>query len=151
MPGVRPITPKAMTNAPLRVEQVMTRQVITLTRDHSVQEAITLVVRNALHHLVVVNTAGHLVGVLSDRDLLRSMIRQTNAASVTLEELLAHEPIVINAEAPLSQAINLLLTHRIHCLPVQAEEGHVVGVITSTDLLRAFQSVLEGVEVGPAR
>ncbi|MBI3301563.1 MAG: CBS domain-containing protein [Deltaproteobacteria bacterium] len=129
-----------------RVEEVMTREVVTLSPGHSFQEAITLVARHRFRHLLVVNENRHIAGVVSDRDLLRFMIREPHWDAATVAEVMKADPVTVRPDAPLSTAIAEMLTRRINCLPVVDEEGRVRGILTSTDLLRAFQKMQEWIE-----
>ncbi len=63
------------------------------------------------------------------------MTRST--AVLTVGEVMALEPIVIRADAPLSEAVALLEKHHIHGVPVVDATGTLVGVLSQTDLLRA--------------
>lgn len=55
----------------------------------------------------------------------------------TVGALMTRDPIVVEAEAPIGEALRLLDTHRIHGLPVVDVAGSVVGVVSQTDMLRA--------------
>jgi CBS domain-containing protein len=132
--------------APTRVDEVMTREVVTLAPDHSFQEAITLVARHRFRHLLVVNADRRLAGVISDRDLLRFMIRNTHRESSTVADVMKNDPITVRPESSLSAAIAEMLTRRINCLPVVDAEGRLAGILTSTDLLRDFQKIQEQIE-----
>jgi CBS domain-containing protein len=131
---------------PTHVEEVMTREVVTLSPNHSFQEAITLVARHRFRHLLVVDTAGRLAGVLSDRDLLRFMIREPHWDEATVAEVMKTDPVTVQCDTRLSTATTEMLSRRINCLPVVDEEGRVRGILTSTDLLKAFQQVQEFIE-----
>ncbi len=58
-------------------------------------------------------------------------------AGLTVGDVMALEPIVIRADAPLGEAVALLERHHIHGLPVVDASGTLVGVLSQTDLLRA--------------
>jgi acetoin utilization protein AcuB len=131
---------------PTRVEEVMTREVVALAPDHSFQEAITLVARHRFRHLLVVNANQHLAGVISDRDLLRFMIREPRWDTATVADVMKTDPITVPPETSISTAISTMLTRRINCLPVVDETGRLVGILTSTDLLRAFHVMQEKIE-----
>jgi CBS domain-containing protein len=55
----------------------------------------------------------------------------------TVGELMHRDPVVVAADAPLSEAARLLDEHRVHGLPVVDAEGALVGVVSQTDLVRA--------------
>lgn len=139
---------------PTCVAEVMTRNVITTAPDHSVQEAITLVARHRFRHLLVVAEEHRLVGVISDRDLLRFMIRDPQWGEAAVAEVMRTNPVTVSPQTPLSTAIAEMLTRRINCLPVVNAETQVLGILTSTDLLKTLHQIQEwieqinGVEVG---
>ena len=146
-PDLRGLTKAdVITAAPTRVEEVMTREVVTLSPEHSFQDALALIARHRFRHLLVVDTDGGLAGVLSDRDLLRFMSRESHAATATVAEVMKSQPVTVRPETPLSTAIAEMLARRINCLPVVDKEGRVAGIVTSTDLLQAFQQVQEWIE-----
>ncbi len=141
-----PTQAKGAAAAPTRIDAVMTRAVITLSPEQSFQEAISLIARHRFRHLLVVDTESRLAGVISDRDLLRFMIREPHWNSTTVAEVMRPHPVTVRPETPLSTAIAEMLTRHINCLPVVDGEGRVCGILTSTDLLRTFQQVQERIE-----
>ena len=62
---------------------------------------------------------------------------RTQERSITVGDLMAEEPIVVRADAPLSEAAHLIDEYDISGLPVIAEAGDLLGVISETDLVRA--------------
>ncbi|MGE0682695.1 MAG: HPP family protein [Candidatus Binatia bacterium] len=129
-----------------KVAEVMTRDVIATAPDHSVQEAITLVARHRFRHLLVVMGDQRLAGVISDRDLLRFMIREPQWGTAAVAEIMKADPITVNPDTPLSAAVAEMLNRRINCLPVVDADNRVVGILTSTDLLRALHKLQEWIE-----
>lgn len=132
--------------APTRIDEVMTCAVVTLSPEQSFQEALSLIARHRFRHLLVVDTESRLAGVISDRDLLRFMIREPHWDSTPVAEVMRAHPVTVRPETPLSTAIAEMLTRQINCLPVVDGEGRVCGILTSTDLLRTFQQVQERIE-----
>jgi CBS domain-containing protein len=135
-------------SVPTQVAEVMTRDVIATAPDHSVQEAITLVARHRFRHLLVVTGDQQLAGVISDRDLLRFMIREPQWGTAAVAEVMKADPITVNPDTPLSVAVAEMLKRRINCLPVVDADNQVVGILTSTDLLRALHKIQEWIEQG---
>jgi CBS domain-containing protein len=91
-----------------------------------------------LRHLLVVNEADQLVGVLSDRDLSKSGGR-------TAQDVMTAEPMTVTPDMPNSPAITTLITKHISSLPV-VEAGKLVGVLTRTDLMLSLQCVLQALQ-----
>ena len=59
------------------------------------------------------------------------------SAALTVGDVMALEPVVVRADAPLDEAAKLMERHRVHGLPVVDGAGSLVGVLSQTDLLRA--------------
>lgn len=65
------------------------------------------------------------------------MDRNAPDRPLTVGDLMAHEPVVVRADASLADAARLMDAHDISGLPVVADAGDVIGVISETDLVRA--------------
>jgi acetoin utilization protein AcuB len=89
-------------------------------------------------HRVPVVDDGKLVGIVSDRDLREHVGSHSN---VRVSGAMTKQVVSVAPTTMLEQAANLLVKHRIGGLPV-VEQGKVVGIVTATDLLRAFAEVL---------
>ena len=132
------------TPIPHRVREVMTRKPVTLTPEQSFGEALALLARNRFRHLLVVDEA-RLAGVLSDRDLLRTMSRTPDLDRATVADVMQSDVVSVEPQTLLSDAAAQMLDRRINCLPV-VEAGRLCGILTSTDLLRAFHRLQEQAE-----
>jgi CBS domain-containing protein len=73
-------------------------------------------------------------------------VRNPDAQATAVRTAMTRDPVTIRPHATVSEAIHLLLTHRINCLPVLAEDGTVGGILTTTDLLRAQFSLQRWLE-----
>ena len=133
------------TPIPHRVHEVMTREPVTLTPEQSFGEALALLARNRFRHLLVVDDTARLAGVLSDRDLLRTMSRTPDLDRATVADVMQSDVISVEPQTLLSDAAAQMLDRRINCLPV-VEAGRLCGILTSTDLLRAFHRLQERAE-----
>jgi CBS domain-containing protein len=132
------------------VADVMTRKTVTLSPHHSFAEAVSLMADRHFRHIVVIDTGGHAVGVISDRDILRTLARTTNWQTKDVGQIMTREPVTIKRETPVSVAVAKIVAKRINCLPVLDDEGRVCGIVTSTDLLKAYQKLLESLETSRA-
>ncbi len=133
----------SMIIAPTEVADVMTGKVVTLSPHHSFSEAANLMNDRYFRHCVVVDSHGHIVGVISDRDILRALARNPNARSKSLEQVMTHNPVTVRRHTPIADAVGKILSKRINCLPVVEDDGSVCGIVTSTDLLKSYQQLLE--------
>ena len=143
---------KELPATPTSVGEVMTTDVVTLSPRHTFQEAIGLMSNRLFRHFLVVEDNLRLVGVVSDRDLLRILSRTSAWQKTTVGEVMTMDAITVRPETPLSVAVMKMLKHRINCLPVVDGEKKMCGIVTSTDLLKIYmlqQACVERVvEVG---
>ncbi len=135
----------ALETALLAVADLMTRDVVTIDADRPLADAISLFNERGFRHLVVVDEA-RVAGVLSDRSALRALVRNPDAQATAVRVAMTKDPITIRPHATVSEAIHLLLTNRINCLPVVVDGGSVSGILTTTDLLRAQFSLQRWLE-----
>ena len=133
-------------NGSLTVADIMTRQVVTLNPHHSFSDAVTLMAKHSFRHFLVVDTAARLVGVISDRDILRALSRTPNWKTTSVSQFMSREVISVKPETEISAAVGKMLSKRINCLPVVDANNNLYGIVTSTDFLKAFRSVQESLE-----
>jgi len=126
-----------------RVRDIMQTKIVTISvteRLSTVEDIMTL---GRVRHIPVVH-GGRLVGVLSQRDLLRASLSELGAFAsearraflhaIEIDRVMSAPPITIGPEATVQLAARLMADHKIGCLPV-VEEGELVGLVTETDVL----------------
>jgi len=127
------------------VRSRMTADVITASPSTTIAEALTLTRGHRIRHLPVLEN-DVLVGLVTDRDLRLAMPpiwaeEQTELQHMlhakTVGDVMARSIITTNADAPIEDVARQMYQHRIGCLPV-LEHGKLVGILTETDVLRAF-------------
>jgi CBS domain-containing protein len=128
------------------VADVMTRKTVTLSPHHGLADAVSLMADRYFRHVVVVDTGGQVIGVISDRDILRTLARTSNWQTKDVSQIMTRDPFTVKRETPLTVAVAKIVSKRINCLPVLDDEGKVCGILTSTDLLKAYQKLLESLE-----
>jgi CBS-domain-containing membrane protein len=128
------------------VADVMTRKTVTLSPHHGFTEAVSLMADRHFRHIVVVDTGGKILGVISDRDILRTLARTANWQTKDVSQIMTRDPFTVKRETPLVVAVAKIVSKRINCLPVLDDDGKVCGILTSTDLLKAYQKLLESLE-----
>ena len=122
------------------VRDWMTTDVVTTTKEASVQDALKLMKRHSIRHLPVVEADGTLVGWVTDADL-RSVLIASMLEELSVEDVMVRRPITVSPEDSLERAAQRTLENRIGGLPV-VEGQKLVGVITVVDILSAFISML---------
>lgn len=129
----------------MEVKNIMSTKVVTVLMDTTI-ESITEVFHQAHFHHVLVMDNGMLMGVISDRDILRQISpfigtfseqeRDLGTLKKHAHQIMSRNPISISPSHSLQEAAKLILDHEISCLPVLDGED-VVGIITWKDILRA--------------
>jgi CBS domain-containing protein len=149
------------------VADVMTRNVISISPDATVEEAVNLMLSRHISGLFVVDKAGDLAGVVTEGDLLRreelgtqrnrpwwlrllaSPSRQaadfTRANGRHVRDIMTEDVLSIGQDASLEDVVATMEKNRIKRLPVTAD-GRVVGVVSRADLLRALIGRVRNVE-----
>jgi len=128
------------------VRDVMTSDVKTMGPHDAFGAAISLMANHQFRHFVVTEADGRVVGVVSDRDILRSFARTSDWKTLDVSRIMTSEPITVKPETPLAEAVAQMVAKRINCLPVVADDGTLRGILTSTDLLMSYQTLLESCE-----
>jgi len=136
----------AVLEAPSQVADVMTTDATTLLPGQCFADAVGLMATNSFRHLLVVDEDERLHGVISDRDVLRALSRTPDWRKKSVAEIMTKDSITTTVECAISTAVRLMLEMRINCLPVLGADGRVVGILTSTDLLKAYEKLQEQVE-----
>ena len=116
----------------MRVQDVMTEDVQTISPGNAAEDAWELMRRQSFHH-VVVTRGSSVVGILSDRDCggrRGASIRRGR----TVEELMAPHVVTVEPTTTVRKAANLMRGRSIGCVVVTAR-GRVVGIVTVADLL----------------
>jgi acetoin utilization protein AcuB len=118
----------------------MTATVRTLPPNARVQDAVIEFTRGRYRHLPVLE-GDRLVGIVSDRDVLRVVASESHDPNGPISRIMSHRPTTVGPESSLADAIRQLLHHRIGCLPVVTGSNVFEGILTTTDLLRALYAV----------
>lgn len=140
---------------PLTIAQVMTRRPICIEPEVSVYELVQLFHAKRFRHLLVADRDGRLVGVISDRDVLRCFGPEgspdrAKLESITAESLMSTDVITIEPTTLLADAVSAMLVHGINCLPV-ISAGKLCGIVTSTDIYLVLERLLGRVSVTASR
>jgi acetoin utilization protein AcuB len=126
---------------------IMSHHVITVGLDDELSTLRKLFVRHGFHHVLVVD-GGRLVGVISDRDVLREMSpfidtlgeRTQDVATLTRKahQLMSRGLVVAHRDDSIPDAVARMLDHSVSCLPVVDVRGSVEGIVSWRDLIRAL-------------
>lgn len=129
------------------IRDIMTEDVMTIHMDDTLLTAHGMFKQLGFHHLLVMEK-GRLMGVLSDRDVLRWVGPRVDTPAETrddilrmrkpIHQLMSRAPVTVSPETSVTWAGNLMLEQRVSCLPVVGEKGYPVGIVSWRDLLSAY-------------
>ncbi len=111
----------------------------TVTLEQSVKEALFVITDKGLGATSVVDAEGKLVGLITDGDIRRGLEKGLDFLTHKVGELMTKKPQTITAEKLAAEALRLMEQHKpkpITVLPVVDKDGHSVGLVHVTDLLR---------------
>lgn len=128
----------------MTIQSLMTRKVVTVSMDDTIEEARRIFERHGFHHLIVEENA-QIVGVISDRDLLKNLSpfigrvdeRPRDSALLRrhIHQVMTRDLVYVGPETSVLDAALLMLSEKVSCLPVVDGCMRCVGIVTSRDLL----------------
>jgi len=135
----------------MNVRKHMQTEVVTLQVDEPLLNAVEATASERIRHLPVLD-GDRLVGMVSDRDIKQALPSALIEGTEAQYEQILHEtqvgrvmrckPVTATPNTSMASVIRLMLKYTISAVPI-LEEGKLVGLITDTDVLRAFLGVLE--------
>lgn len=133
----------------MRILDIMEQKIVTISVDDRLSTVEDIMTLGHVRHMPVVK-AGKLVGVVSERDLLRASLsnlsdfgsdqRRAFLQAVEINRVMSSPAVVIGPEASVEEAAMVMAEKRIGCLPV-VEGDKLIGLVTETDVLRYFAGV----------
>jgi acetoin utilization protein AcuB len=123
------------------VVERMTTQLVTITGETTVGQALAIIEARHLRHLPVLDDKDALVGIVSEKDLLRAR------PDDPVQEVMTRDVITVTEYTALEEAARIMADHKISSLPVM-RNGKLVGIITETDLFKIFLELLAAREKG---
>jgi CBS domain-containing protein len=125
-----------------KVSQVMTRDVFSVNPEDVIELAASLMDWEHLRRVPVEDDEGRLVGLLTQRGILRLLLQGKGDKTVAVREVMRVDPLTVSPDATTLEAMTLMRENRLGCLPV-VEQGRLVGIVTEHDFIGAAASLLE--------
>jgi CBS domain-containing protein len=119
------------------VGQFMSTDLFTVQPDDLVDLAASVMEWRHIRHVPVEDGRGKLIGLVTHRALMRMMSKGTsNGDAVTVKEIMVSNPVTVSPATTSLEAIEIMQTSKIGCLPV-VEDDNLIGIVTSYDFLEA--------------
>ena len=129
------------------VKDWMTKDPVTITDETSMMKAIHMMKERRFRRLPVLHE-GKLVGLVTDRDLKEASPSKATTldvhelyyllAELQIKEIMSRNPVTVSPEDTVERAAQVMLEKTISGLPVVDDRGHLVGIITQSDVFKAF-------------
>lgn len=145
----------------LRARDVMTRDVITIREEATVEELARLLIEHKISGVPVINDSNRLIGIVTENDLIRqnkrlhipTIIRLFDAyimlgsgkmeeeirrmAAITVGEICTKDVVTIDEDTTIEEIATIMSERNVHLLPV-LKNGHVVGIVGKADVVGAM-------------
>ncbi len=129
-----------------KVQNWMSQEVISVTPKTSIARATITMNEHFIRRLPVVSDGGKLVGIVTKGDLREAQPSDATSltiwelnyllADLTVDKIMTRDVLTIDPTAPLIDAAEIMLNEKISGLPVVDEHGHLIGVISESDIFR---------------
>jgi CBS domain-containing protein len=124
----------------------MTRQVVSVAPDATVDQVIELLLRHHVSGLPVLDEEQRLLGVVTEFDLLKALYDH-EIGDQAVGEHMTRDPLCVEDDTPLVAVADLMLASRVRRLPV-VRAGQMVGLVSRHDLIRVIQDLRRRVTAG---
>ncbi|MBZ4661088.1 MAG: domain containing rane protein [Thermotoga sp.] len=132
------------------VKDFMTRNPITVAPETSFSEALKLMKQNKIKRLIVMKDE-KIVGIVTEKDLLYASPSKATTLNIwelhyllsklKIEEIMTKDVVTVNENTPIEDAARIMEEKDISGLPVVDDAGHLVGIITQTDIFKVFVEI----------
>jgi CBS domain-containing protein len=125
----------------VRAADVMTRDVLTIPESLSVGEAAWTLMHRGVTGAPVHDVSGRLVGVVSQTDLVETQAwlepdSNHDEGVLCVGDVMTPALLAVAETDPIQRALEVMTSHHVHRVLVLDDDGHLRGIVTSTDLLR---------------
>ena len=134
----------AMKPSDLRVEEFMTTEVFSVDPEEPINLAAHLMEWKHVRHVPVEEKGGRLVGLLSCFDVIRQYGKRGDgdSGSVAVKAVMDENPVTVTPETSMLEAIRLLRSEKVDCLPV-VKDRHLIGIVTEHDFVHIVERLLQ--------
>lgn len=141
----------------MTVKRMMKVNPITTTPDASIVDVGDILKENKIHRLPVLDRKGHLVGVITEKDILHATPSPVSSLSVyempymlarlKVSNLMSTEPRTITPDTTVEDAAKIMIDYDLSCLPV-IEDDKLVGIVSKSDMFKVLYELFGANEKG---
>ncbi len=131
----------------LTVEDVMSTALVTARPSDNVAEVDFEMRLASVRHIPIVDRQNRLVGIVSQRDILRALAR-VKAGSIPMRDVMSTRVVTVRTSTPAADAAEEMLANKIGSLPVVGDDEQLVGLVTESDFVRLARDILLEPRIG---
>ena len=117
------------------VKEIMTREAVSITPKYSIRESVDLMLEKGIGSLPIVDKEDKLVGIVTERDFALALAG--SLTNETVGDIMIKDVITTTPGTPIESCSKIMVRNNLRRIPV-VEEGKLIGIVTSTDILRFF-------------
>ena len=122
----------------IRARHIMSAPVFSLQAEATVEQATTVFAERRYRHIPILSPDGTLVGLISDRDVLRFQAENHGkGGGELLSKVMVNEVLVATSDTPVRELARTMFDERIGSLPIVTNDGTIDGIITRSDIIRS--------------
>lgn len=124
------------------VGEIMSKDIVKIDADKSIRDVANVMTERNISSILV-EDSGKIIGILTERDLVRNVCAKDAIASKTPAVSIMSAPVVtVSSNSPIERAADLMIKDKVRHLLVENSYGNIIGVITTTDLARYLRGTL---------
>jgi len=132
------------------IKEVMVTNLITIGMDEPFSRVWDVLRINKIRHLPVINDNGKLKGIITQRDLYRTVSPRKKVEEdglfylkqdldkFILSSVMTEKVVTLSQNQSLGKALDVIVKRKFGCIPIVDEKGYLIGIVTQVDILRAI-------------
>jgi acetoin utilization protein AcuB len=119
------------------IKDLMTLNPVSLSPDENINGAFQTLLKHHFRQAPVVEN-GKLIGIVTDRDLRMAIVQTYVESSLNVRDVMRFDPVTISDDAEVEKAARIICEKKFNALPVVSSTGDLVGIITTSDILKCI-------------
>ena len=130
----------------MKISSILSKKgggVISIGQQAKIQEAIEMMAEHNIGALIVEDESGELIGIISERDIIRSAVKRRDVSTLPVNEVMTTEVVIGLPEDDVLVVVHIMTEKRFRHLPIRSE-GRLVGIVSIGDILKAQRDEYKG-------